>query len=136
MGIFNLLLKNEVKLVAKSIAAIFKKVNGEYDVAYATIANHWLRRDKALRNLEPLHMAADNRLSNLSMLAVAEFNALSARRNTPYQQSHDLYYEKIMAYLEKQKIPQQYISGENFQASQKAAEVIKQGLKDKGLRET
>lgn len=133
MGIFSFLSKSDAKVVAKNIAAVFKKVNGEYDVAYATIANHWIKYDRALRNREPLQMAANNQLPNLAMLAVAELNALTARRNTPLQKSKEAHYEKIVTLLKKQKIPPHYIDGNNLKTSKKAAETIKKILEDKDI---
>ena len=133
MKIFSFLSKSDAKIVAKSIAAVFKQVNGEYDVAYATIANHWIKYDKGLRNKEPLLMAANNQLQNLAMLAVAEINALTARRNTPFQKSKETHYEHVVTYLKKKKIPPHYIDGDNLKTSKKAAELIKNALKDKGI---
>ena len=129
MKIFNFLSRSDAKIVAKSIANVFKLVYGEYDVAYATIAHHWIKYDKALRNQEPLTMAANNQLPNLAMLAVAEINALTARRNTPFEKSKNAHYEQIIVYLKKQKIPHQYIDGDNSKASRDAAKAIKNYLK-------
>lgn len=134
MKIFSYFTKYDSQIVARSIASLFKKVNGEYDVVYATIANHWLQYENAIRNLEPLVMAANNQLPNLSMLAVAEIHALNAKRNTSFESIKEKHYEKIVTYLEKQKIPQQYINGDNFKASKKAAEIIKNRLKEKGIK--
>ncbi|MDO5667479.1 MAG: hypothetical protein Q4G44_06610 [Alcaligenaceae bacterium] len=133
MIIINFFIKNEARVVAKEIANIFKRVNGEYDVAYATITNHWFKYDKSVRNLEPLLMAANNQLPNLSMLAVAEINALRAKRNTPLSKSFDTFHKEIVRYLSKQGIAQHYIVGENFEASKKAAEIIKTKLHEKGI---
>ena len=49
MRLFSFLSKRDAKIVANSIAAVFQKVNGEYDVAYATIANHWAKQEDGLR---------------------------------------------------------------------------------------
>ncbi len=133
MGIFSFLSKNDTKVVAKNIASVFKKVNGDYSIAYATIVNHWIKYDRGLRNRAPLQMAANNQLPNLAMLAVAEINGILAKRNTPLQKSKDVHYEAVVAYLKKQKIPPHYIDGNNFEASKKAAEAIKKIIKEKGI---
>ena len=133
MNFFKFLSKRDAKVVTKSIAGVFKKVNGEYDVAYATIANHWLKYENGLRNREPLAMAANNQLPNLTMLALAEINAIFARRNTPFEQTKEAHYEAVVSYLKKHKIPPQYIDGDNKKASEQAAEAIKKLIKDKGI---
>ena len=133
MGIFSFLSKNDAKIVAKNISAVFKKVNGDYGIAYATIANHWIKYNKGLRNREPLLLASTNQLPNLAMLAVAEINGILAKRNTTMQESKDAHYEAVVAYLKKQKIPPQYIDGDNLEASQKAAEAIQKILEEKGI---
>ncbi|NLB31755.1 MAG: hypothetical protein GX822_08895 [Alcaligenaceae bacterium] len=133
MGIFSFLSKNDAKIVAKNISEVFKKVNGDYGIAYATIANHWIKYNKGLRNRESLLLASTNQLPNLAMLAVAEINGILAKRNTSMQESKDAHYEAVVAYLKKQKIPPQYIDGDNLEASQKAAEAIQKILKEKGI---
>lgn len=133
MGIFSFLSKNDAKIVAKNISAVFKKVNGDYGIAYATIANHWIKYNKGLRNRESLLLASTNQLPNLAMLAVAEINGILAKRNTSMQESKDAHYEAVVAYLKKQKIPPQYIDGDNLEASQKAAEAIQKILEEKGI---
>ena len=133
MGIFSFLSKNDTKIVAKNIAAVFKKVNGDYSVAYATIVNHWIKYDRGLRNREPLLLASTNQLPNLAMLAVAEINGILAKRNTPLQKSKEAHYDAVVAYLKKQKIPPHYIDGNNTKASQKAAEAIQKIMEEKGI---
>lgn len=133
MRLFSFLSKRDAKIVAKSIAAVFKKVNGEYDVAYATIANHWIKYENGLRNREPLLLAANNQLPNLTMLALAEINGIFAKRNTPFEQTKEAHYEAVVSYLKKHKIPPQYIDGNNKIASEQAAEAIKKILEDKGI---
>ncbi len=133
MGIFSFLSKNDAKIVAKNISEVFKKVNGDYGIAYATIANHWIKYNKGLRNRESLLLASTNQLPNLAMLAVAEINGILAKRNTSMQESKDAHYEAVVAYLKKQKIPPQYIDGDNLEASQKAAEAIQKILEEKGI---
>ena len=133
MGIFSFLSKNDAKIVAKNISEVFKKVNGDYGIAYATIANHWIKYNKGLRNRESLLLASTNQLPNLAMLAVAEINGILAKRNTSMQESKDAHYEAVVAYLKKQKIPPQYIDGDNLEASQKDAEAIQKILEEKGI---
>lgn len=133
MGIFSFLSKNDAKIVAKNISEVFKKVNGDYGIAYATIANHWIKYNKGLRNRESLLLASTNQLPNLAMLAVAEINGILAKRNTSMQESKDAHYEAVVAYLKKQKIPPHYIDGNNTKASQKAAEAIQKILEEKGI---
>lgn len=130
---FKFLAKSDAKVVAKSIAAVFKKVNNQYDVTYATVANHWIQYDKGLRNRKPLEMAANNQLPNLAMLAVAEINALLEKRNTPFEQSKERHYETVVAYLKKQNIPLQYIDGNNSKTSKQAADTIKIRIKEKDI---